>query len=162
MATIYPIYTMDQLKEDKTFKAKPGQELTEEVYDEMLKRFPPKGIMPDAFEQARYKYGIICHAGFLMGDPVKKDEKGRALYHAFGCNEFGQFYYLGLKQSPKEKNGWFYRFGCLSVLNNDRNMFSVDSFIDDEQAINYAAEHEAALSKLLYVDGNHVKTKRLY
>ncbi|MBR6570411.1 MAG: hypothetical protein IKK75_08170 [Clostridia bacterium] len=62
---------------DCNFSAKPGQEVTPEIYHNMLDCMPPLSLprLPET-------QGYI--AGFLVGEPHDHDERGRALYAAFG------------------------------------------------------------------------------
>lgn len=41
MTTQQKIYTMEDWKRDRTFKAQPGQEVSQEVFDQMLNSMPP-------------------------------------------------------------------------------------------------------------------------
>lgn len=76
-------YTMDDWRNDRDFSALPGQEISEEVFDEWRDCLPPLRIPRSAG---------CC--GFLCSEPARHDSAG-ALYHAFGSRS-GRFYYLGL------------------------------------------------------------------
>ncbi len=152
------IYTIKQWEQDGTFKATPGQEITEEIYDHMLNCMPPKSLHRDQCECALTELRVVCHNGFLMGEPYTSDEKGNPLYLAFGSNVFnkGHFYYLGLMPELEFKNGCYYLFDCMGVLNNDNNLFPATDFKDDQDAINTAVNYEADLYKIVFVDGDIV------
>lgn len=83
------LYTMEQWEADRTFSASPGQEVTEEIYNEMMNCIPPLRI-PRSYALDR---GFF--AGFLMGEPHESGKDGKALYLAFG-NRGNKYYYLGL------------------------------------------------------------------
>jgi len=92
------VYTIEKWKSDKTFKAAPGQEITAEVYNEMLYCVPPEDLPGGKAYQAAQDYNIQVHAGFLMGEPASNGPDG-PLYYAFGSNNYGKetkYYYLGL------------------------------------------------------------------
>ena len=84
---------MDQWWNDKDFKATPGQEVTQEVFLEMLNCMPPQPL-------PRKDYGRPVQAGFMMGEPTDSSPAG-ALYRAFGANS-GRYYYLGLHTAEEE------------------------------------------------------------
>lgn len=81
------IYTSEQWAKDGTFKAVAGQEITEEIYNQMFNVLPPQRLKEVAFG---------CVAGFRTTEPYTHDENGKALYMAFGKNH-GKYYYLGLQ-----------------------------------------------------------------
>lgn len=83
-------YTMDDWRNDRDFSALPGQEISEEIFDEWLDCLPPLSI-PRSAE----------YCGFLCSEPVRHDSAG-ALYHAFGSKS-GRFYYLGLMHAEGEE-----------------------------------------------------------
>lgn len=83
---ITPVYTRKDWQRDRVFSARPGQLITEEIYDDMLNCMPPYHLP----EETR---GMVS-AGFLMGEPAASDQRG-ALYHAFGSKS-GKHIYLGL------------------------------------------------------------------
>ena len=157
------IYTMDEWKADKRFKAVPGQEITAEVYEEMLNCVPPKSIPKDKARQALQDYDIPVHAGFLMGEPYCSDSRG-VLYRAFGMNDYGKgkhYYYLGLSRPYKTLNGSYYYFDCMNAFVND-GLFPAAEFEDDQEAIRKAADYEATLYKYEYRDGDRISTTVLY
>ena len=79
------IYTSEQLAADRTFKAEAGQEITEEIYEEMF------NVMPIQ----RLKEAHDCTAGFRTTEPYTHIN-GKAVYMAFGKKD-GKYYYLGLQ-----------------------------------------------------------------
>lgn len=83
---ITPIYTREDWQRDRVFSARPGQLISEEIYDDMLNCIPPYHLPEETS-------GMVS-AGFLMGEPAASDQRG-ALYHAFGSNG-GKYIYLGL------------------------------------------------------------------
>ena len=92
------IYTMNKWAEDRSFNAKPGQEITAEVYEEMLNVMPPKSLPEEIKKQERQKFHLKIHAGFLMGETAGSNKNG-LLYHAFGMNIRNNkkyYYYLGI------------------------------------------------------------------
>ena len=95
-------YSMEQWRQDGTFNAEPGQEITEDVYSQMLNVVPPfflSGGMARKFAE-QYKHPV--QDGFLMGEPQSTDADGRNLYLAFGLYGKGSsrhYFYMGL--SPR-------------------------------------------------------------
>lgn len=92
------VYTMATWERDGVFKADPGQEITEDIYKQMLNCMPPKALPRKKVDQVLQDYNVPVHAGFLMGEPHSSNAKG-LLYLAFGMNDCGKgkhFYYLGL------------------------------------------------------------------
>lgn len=79
------VYTREQWAADITFSAEPGQEITEEIYSEMLNVMPPQ----------RLKKAHGCTAGFRTTEPYCH-KNGKPLYMAFG-KRGGKYYYLGLQ-----------------------------------------------------------------
>ena len=79
------VYTRENWAADGTFKAAPGQEISEEIYNEMLNVMPP----------LRLKEAQGCTAGFRSSEPYTH-ENGKPLYMAFGKRN-GKYYYLGLQ-----------------------------------------------------------------
>lgn len=77
------LYTMEQWKKDKSFNATAGQEITPEVYNEMLNTVPPKSLPH-----------YITDTGFLMGEP-HDSKNGKLRYKAF-VKRGTRYYYLGL------------------------------------------------------------------
>lgn len=72
---------------DRSFAAKPGQEVTPEIYENMFDCLPPHSL-PRLPETKGY------FAGFLVGEPNHHDERGRAHYAAFGKRD-GRCFFLG-------------------------------------------------------------------
>ena len=95
------IYTLKQWETDRNFKAQPGQEITEAVYEEMLNCAPPLKLPREKVRQALQDYKITVYAGFLMGEPHSSDRNGQ-YFLAFGANG-KRFYYLGLSLPIREK-----------------------------------------------------------
>lgn len=96
------MYTMENWNADRYFKADPGQEITQEIYDAMLNGVPPKTLPPEMVVKSLEEYNVTVHAGFLMGEPDSDDSEGRALYLAFGMNG-KHYFYLGLSPAIRKK-----------------------------------------------------------
>lgn len=94
---------MKQWEKDVTFSAKPGQQITEDIYDEMLMIMPPLRLPKKAEWEAMTKLNISVKAGFLMGEPVRSGGEWGMLYHAFGIGENGKYYFLGDMPSEHEQ-----------------------------------------------------------
>lgn len=169
------VYTMEQWKQDGDFKAQAGQEVSEEVYNEMLNAVPPESLPRSKARQALSVYKIPVHYGFLMGEPTSSDKDG-ALYRAFGMNDYGRsvnhkeprYFYLGLSHLAPEINGAYYFFECMGLLfNGDRtglpdNFIPVKVFKDDDEAVDFAVDHEATLYKIEYNHSEEVKREILF
>lgn len=83
------IYTREDWHRDGTFKAVPGQEVAEEIYEEMRDALPPYRL-PRTPETAEYS------AGYLVGEPYDCDPQTyKTRYMAF-ARRGGRCYYLGL------------------------------------------------------------------
>ena len=82
-------YTGEDWARDESFAAAPGQEVTEEIYNQMLDCMPPIRL-------PRCKRTQGYTAGFLMGEPTSSDlTTGKSLFSAFGkCG--GRYYFIGL------------------------------------------------------------------
>lgn len=84
------IYNMEQWEKDESFKAREGQQITEEIYNTFFNMLPPIFI-------PCYTYGNYTDI-FLCSEPVDHapDSKGifRAKYNAFG-KQGDKFYYIG-------------------------------------------------------------------
>ena len=166
------VYTMEQWAQDRTFKAEAGQEISADVYEEMLNCMPPERLPVAKARQALSDYNIPVHAGFLMGEPHSSDSNGNLLYLAFGSNDYGKgkkYYYLGLSIKLPELNGDYYLFDCLGLLYDAArtgmpcdNLISVKAYTDDKEAITAAANYEATLYRYTYVDGERVNRTVLY
>lgn len=158
------VYDGRQWEKDGIFKADPGQEITEEVYNQMLNGLPPKDLPAQTALEAMRKYGTPIHYGFLMGEPHSHDSAGAALYMAFGMNDYGKgkkYYYLGLSPKEKELDGTYYFFECLNAFVNS-GLFKESEFKDDQDAIKTALDYEATLYKEEYKDGKMIKAKMIY
>ena len=79
------MYTVEQWQKDHSFKADAGQEISEEIYEEMF------NVMP--IQRLKEAHG--CTAGFRTTEPYTY-ENGKAVYMAFGKRD-GKYYYLGLQ-----------------------------------------------------------------
>ena len=169
------LYTMEQWTQDGTFKAEAGQEISAEVYEQMLNCMPPERLPRNKARQALQDYKIPVHAGFLMGEPHSTDSAGNLLYLAFGMNDYGSgikrdphYYYLGLSIKEPELNGFYYFFDCLGLLfNGDHtglpdNCIPAKAFEDDKEAINTAANYEATLYKYEFENGVRKSSVTLY
>lgn len=158
------IYTLEQWKRDRVFKADPGQEITEEVYSEMKNCVPPKDLPADKAEQALQSYKIPVHDGFLMGEAADSDKDG-PLFHAFGLNDFGKgkhFYYLGLSHQLKEMpDGIYYFLDGMNALPNG-GMIPANKFRDEAEAIQTAADTESTLYRYEYRNGQRIDSKVLH
>lgn len=169
------LYTMEQWTKDRTFSAEVGQEVSEEVYNNMLNCMPPERLPRAKARWALSVLNIPVHAGFLMGEPHSCDKDGQ-LYLAFGMNDYGRsvnhkephYYYLGLSHLEPELNGFYYFFDCLGLLfNGDKtglpdNCLPARAFKDDNEAIGIAIDHEATLYKYEYKDGEQISSATLY
>ena len=157
------VYTMAQWQADREFKATPGQEITEDVYNNMLNALPPKDIPTEKARQALRDYNIPVHAGFLMGEPHSSDKHGQ-YYLAFGMNDYGKgkhYYYLGLSLPTRKLHGTYYHFDCMNAFVND-GLFKANEFKDDAEAIQYAADYEATLYKYEYRNGERISSAVIY
>ena len=158
------LYTIEQWQQDGSFKAEAGQEISEDVYNEMLNVMPPASLPRGKAEQALQDYDIPVHAGFLMGEPHSSNKNGDLLYLAFGMNNFGKgkrFYYLVLSIKEPELNGDYYFFDCMNAFVTDR-YFKVSAFKSDADAISTAANYEATLYRYTFKDGERVNRTVLY
>lgn len=86
------IYTREQWRKDRSFAAAIGQEVDEEVYEEMYNCLPPLRL-PNADTTKGFS------AGFRVGEPYthrqsKQTGEFTAFYAAFGKRD-GKYYYLG-------------------------------------------------------------------
>lgn len=84
------IYDMAAWQKDRSFSALPGQQVSEEVYDEFFNCLPPLRLSEEAAGKAE-ELGLYVSAGFMSGEPYDHDGQG-ALYTAFGRNSKGCFY----------------------------------------------------------------------
>lgn len=157
-------YTMENWKADREFKAQPGQEITEQVYEEMFNCMPPQRLPRSKANQALQDYNIPVHAGFLMGEPHSAGKTGQ-LFLAFGMNDYGHgahYYYLGLSEPLKKiADGSYYFMDCLNAFVNN-GLFPAAEFADDADAIQTAANYEATLYKYEYRNGDRISSRVLY
>lgn len=159
------IYTGEQWAQDQTFGAEPGQEITEEIYNNMLNCMPPKDLPNGKARQALQDYNIPVHAGFLMGEPHSCNNDGEQLYLAFGCNDYGKgkhYYYLGLSIEAPKLRGSYYYFDCLNAFISGR-FWKLSAFENEAEAISKAADYEAELYKITFDENGEQNSKeRLY
>jgi len=87
------VYDEKEWAKDGTFSAKPGQQVSEAVYEQMFNCLPPYRLSNEAVDNAA-KAGVYVTAGFMVSEPTSSDQHG-VLYNAFGRNDQG-FYFLGL------------------------------------------------------------------
>ncbi len=88
------IYTDEQWTKDRTFSAEVGQEVTEQIYNNLLNCMPPLRLPRETAKRV----DMPIYGGFLMGEPNSHDNEGM-LYLAFGMTEKAgekHYYYLGL------------------------------------------------------------------
>lgn len=160
-----PMYTAHQWESDGEMQAAPGQQVDEQIYNDMLQVLPPLELPRAATREAWKRYKIPVHGGFLMGDPITADrEKGTLLYMAFACNGFGhgeRYYYLGLYAAEPEKNGTYYYFDELDFMEGDGLRPAAD-FADDAAAIRYAKDHETSLKRMTFEGGELAEQVALY
>ena len=149
------VYTMEQWREDRTFNAKPGQEITEALYFEMLNALPPEDLPAETARQALSKYRLPIHNGFLMGEPHSTGYNGELLYLAFGYSDYGRgvhYYYLGLSGAAPKLAGVYYFFDGLEDIGDD-NLKPAEIYDGEAEAIRQAADIEATLYRQEYTDG---------
>ena len=168
-----PIYDMKDWENAGTFSAKPGQQITAEVYEELLNTLPPLNLPRETARRALHSYGVPVHAGFLMGEPTSADREG-PLYHAFGSNDYGKgpkYFYLGLSHREESLEGVYYFFDCMDGLIGDEPMKpeQVRKILTGEagtytekELIRIAADHEATLYRQEYQGGDLIKETRIY
>lgn len=157
------VYTMDRWKADRTFKADLGQEIAEDVYNEMFNCMPPQKLPREKILQVLHDYDLPIHAGFLMGEPASHDQNG-PLFLAFGYNDFGKgrhYYYLGLSGPVRKLNGKYYYMHCMNAFVNN-GLFPEREFANDAAAIRTAADYEATLYKYEYKNGKRINSQILY
>lgn len=157
------IYTSEQWKADRAFKAEPGQEIEQAVYESMLNCIPPKELPRKAALMMLGEKELPVHAGFLMGEPNDTDKEG-PLYLAFGSNTYSdktRYYYMGKFHEDPKLNGQYYFLDCMNAFAND-GLFPAGEFKDDLEAIRTAANYEATLYKYTFKDGEEIEEKVLY
>lgn len=157
------IYSMEQWRKDRTFSAEVGQQVSEEVYEEMLNCISPYNIPHSKAQWALENLQIPVHAGFLMGEPNRTDKDGNELYLAFGRNDFGKgtkYYYLGLSKREPEMNGTYYYFDCLNAVLN--KFFKSSDFESENEAIGVAANYEADLYRCTFENGELISKESIY
>ena len=157
------LYTMEQWTRDREFKARPGQEITEDVYNQLRDVVPPKELPPATAKKVWQDLRIAVHAGYLMGEPTSNDADG-LLYRAFGMNDYGKgkhYYYLGLSPAAPVLDGDYYYFDCMNAFVNG-GLFPAAEFATDEEAIRQAANYEATLIKYHYQQGEQTDSRVIY
>ena len=90
---LQPVYTPEQWAKDRTFSAYPGQQISKEIYYEMLDCMPPLDLPGGAADQIRERYGVTITGGFLMGEPYGCNKNGLT-YSCFGRSG-GKYYFFG-------------------------------------------------------------------
>ena len=156
-------YTMEQWRADGTFQAEPGQEITQEIYEEMLNCMPPGSLPRETTRQAMDKYSIPVNAGFLMGEPYTSDSKGNNLFYAFGMarrEKTEHYYYLGLSKAARALHGVYYYMDCMNAIT--KGLYPAADFHDDAEAIQKAADYEATLYRYEYRNGEQISRATLY
>lgn len=87
------VYDLSRWQSDGSFSASPGQEVSHDVYQQMIECLPPLSL-PRLTETKGFE------AGFLLGEPYDH-VNGRAVYAAFGRRD-GRCFFLGYL--PANKN----------------------------------------------------------
>lgn len=157
------IYTKERWKQDVVFSAKAGQQVSEEVYNEMLNCHPPKNITKDICNSIDKKFDVIIHEGFLMGEPFANNSKGEQLYMTFVKSDFGKgakCHYVGLYPESPKLAGTFYKFDSDGM--GFDGILPVKNYSSDKEAISCAVEHEAYLYKVEYKNGRETSSELLY
>ena len=167
------LYDMTDWKNAGTFSAQPGQEISGEVYEEMLNTVPPISLPRETAERALHSYGIPVHAGYLMGEPYTNDNNG-PLFHAFGMNDYGKgkkFYYLGLSHQEELREGIYYFFDCMDGIIGDwpykpeelrKSLTGDNGTYTEAELKRIAADYEADLYRQEYDGGKLIRETRLY
>ena len=153
---------MKEWEKDGTFKAWPGQEITEDIYNKMFNGMPPGKLPNDVRKEALEHYNLLISAGFLMGEPFTDGTIG-PVYMCFGYCDQGKerhFYYLGLAEPVSMRNGTYYFIDCMNGFIS--GLYPEKEFKDDAAAISTAADYEATLYKYKYKHGELVKSTILY
>ena len=157
------IYTSEQWAADGSFKAEPGQEIEETVYNELFNVLPPLPLPIETAQRALTDLNIPVHAGFLMGEPHSHDGAG-ALYLAFGRNNFGKgphYFFIGLSHAAKRPTGEYYVMECMNAF-VDGQLIPVSDFRDQQEAIETAANYEATLYRVKFENGRRISTETIY
>lgn len=159
------MYTREQWEKDRAFSAKPGEEITEDIYNEMYNCMPPLRLPKETALKALEEYKVPVHAGFLMGEPHTSSKEG-LLYLAFGMNNYGgskppRYFYLGLSLPAKKTlDGLYYEFDCMNAFVEGK-LFPAEEWTEEE-AIAKAADYEATLYLHEIRNGETVNTRTLY
>lgn len=83
------IYTMRDWERDRSFAAKPGQQIEPEIYDRFLNTMPIQRL-PRNEATAKYRCGFMTTEAYDF-DP----NTGKQLYAAFGRIRDGRYYFIG-------------------------------------------------------------------
>jgi len=82
------VYTHEDWARDESFAAVPGQEITEDIYDEMFNCMPPL-TLPRCERTRQFS------AGFMMGEPNGTEPRTfKTMYLAFGKAD-NRYYFIG-------------------------------------------------------------------
>lgn len=159
------IYTKEDWQRDQRFGAEPGQEITEEIYNEMYNVLPPLRLPRNTAEYALKELKVPVHAGFMMGEPYDSNQKDGVLFMAFGMNDYGKgkhYFYLGLGHMDKPvKNGTYYFFDSIESFPDD-GLVKATKDMDDTKAVKIAQRKEASVYKITYSNGNVTSKDPLY
>lgn len=159
------IYDLEQWEADWDFKAAPGQEVTEDIYEYMLGVVPPLTLPKKAAKKVCSELGLTVSAGFLMGEPNGHREDGELLYRAFGSrvSDSGErYFYLGLYPAKyNQGDGAYYYFDCMNMWLAGK-LWPVTEFKDEQEALDMAADHEAILRLYEYEDGDLVRMDEVF
>lgn len=108
-ALLHNIYDANQWVKDGTFSAKPGQEITKDVYNQLFNCMIPLSLPSNESK-------VQVSAGFMMGEPYDY-KNGQHTYLAFGQNKYG-YYYLG----EMDKNGNLYNLEEENKLESEEDI----------------------------------------
>lgn len=107
------VYTMRDWRRDGDFKARSGQQITEEIYRWFLNVLPPRDIPPETLAAYGCAYGFLCGEEACYGP-------GGAYYSAFGRKSDGTYWYLGL--SPRSRKAAAERYAQGPVVSKNRRL----------------------------------------
>ena len=156
------VYNLDALSIDGVFKASPGQEITEDLYNKMRAEGKPHSLPKTMAESFKKMHRLTVRYGFLAHEPIDNKFPKCPLYRAFGVCGRGRakrYYYLGL--SLPCRNGTYYQLRCMNAF-VDGKMFKEDAFGSRDEAIAFAANYEATLTLLVYDDGTVKSSEAIY
>lgn len=158
------VYTAHRWEDDGELKAEPGQEIDEQIYNDMFNVLPPLPLPRAATAETWKRYRIPIHGGFMMGEPITSDSEKGLQYMAFGFNGFGhgeKYFYLGLYPEEPKKQGTYYFFEDLDDMEGDGLRPAAD-FADDAAAIRYAIDHETGVKRMTFEGGELAEQVALY